>query len=86
MNANKTEFICFKQEGAVSTLFGKPLKLVHQFPYLGSNISSTESDKDVRLSKSWTTIDSLSIICKSDLSDKIKPDFFQTMVVSILLY
>ena len=26
VNANKTEFMCFKQEGAISTLSGKPLK------------------------------------------------------------
>ena len=31
MNANKIEFICFKQEGAISTLSGKPLKLVDKF-------------------------------------------------------
>ena len=40
-NANKAEFICFKQ-GAIPTLIGKPLKL-----YLGSNISSTESDINI---------------------------------------
>ena len=27
MNANKTEFVCFKQKGTISTLSGKPLKL-----------------------------------------------------------
>ena len=34
----------------------------------------------------WLAIDRLSIIWKSDLSDKIKCNFFQTAVVSILLY
>ena len=28
VNAGKTEFICFKQDGAISTLKSKPLKLV----------------------------------------------------------
>ena len=28
VNANKTEFICFKREGAISTLSRKPLKLI----------------------------------------------------------
>ena len=37
------------------------------------------------LVKAWTAINRLSIIWKSDLSDKIKPDFFQAAVVSILL-
>ena len=36
--------MCFKQEGAISTLRGKPVKLVDQFTSLSSNISSTESD------------------------------------------
>ena len=40
----------------------------------------------MRLTKSWTDIDWLSVIWKSDLSDKIKRNFFQTAVVSILLY
>ena len=35
--------------------------------------------------KAWTTIGRLSIIWKSDLSDKIKHNFFQAAVVSILL-
>ena len=43
MNANKTEFICFKQ-GASSTSSGRSLKLVDKFTHLGSNISSTESE------------------------------------------
>ena len=44
VNANKTEFMCFKQEGAVSTLSGRPIKLIDKITYLSSNISSTESD------------------------------------------
>ena len=34
-------------------LSGKPLKLVDQFTYLRSNISSTESDMKIRLAKVW---------------------------------
>ena len=72
MNANKIELMCFKQEGAIFTLSAKPLKLVDQFTYLGCNISSTESDVNMYLAKVWTALDSLSIIWKSDLFDKIK--------------
>ena len=36
--------------------------------------------------KAWTAIYRLSIIWKSDLTDKIKRSFFQAAVVSILLY
>ena len=41
---------------------------------------------DTRLTKAWTAIDRLSIIWKSDLTDKMKRSFFQAAVVSILLY
>ena len=36
--------------------------------------------------KSWTAINRLSIIWKSDLTDKMKRSFFQAAVTSILLY
>ena len=36
--------------------------------------------------KVWTAIDRLSIIWKSDLTDKMKRSFFQAVVLSILLY
>ena len=48
VNANKTELMCFKQ-GAISTLSGKPLKLVDQLPYHGSNITFTDSDVNICL-------------------------------------
>ena len=41
---------------------------------------------DTRLTKAWTAIDRLSIIWKSDLTDKMKRSFFQAAVVLILLY
>ena len=63
-----------------------PLKLVDKFTYLGSSISSTKKDIDTWLTKAWTAIDRLSIIWKSDLTDKMKRSFFQAAVVSILLY
>ena len=43
-------------------------------------------DIDTRLTKAWTAIDRLSIIWKSDLTDKMKRSFFQAAVESILLY
>ena len=39
-----------------------------------------------RTKKAWTAIVRLSIIWKSDLTDKMKRSFFQAAVVSILLY
>ena len=72
--------------GNITTLDGASLKLVDKFTYLGSSVSSTENDIDTRLTKAWTAIDWLSIIWKSDLTDKMKCSFFQAAVVSILLY
>ena len=60
--------------------------MVDKFTYLGSSVSSTEKDIDTRLTKAWIAIDRLSIIWRSDLTDKMKHSFFQAAVVSILLY
>ena len=78
--------MCFNQTGDISTVDGTSLKLVVRFPFLGSRVSSTEKDIDTRLTKAWTGIDKLSIIWKSDLTDKMKRSFFQAVVVSILMY
>ena len=50
VNANKTEFMYFKRKGAISTLSVRHRKLVDKFTYLGINISSTESEVNIRLS------------------------------------
>ena len=86
VNAHKTEYMCYNQTGDISTLEGTPLKLVDKFTYLGSRVSSTEKDIDTQLTKARTAIDWLSIIWKSDLTDKMKRSFVQAAVVSILLY
>ena len=78
--------MCYNQTGDISTLDGTSQKLVNKFTYLGSSVSSTEKDIDTWLTKAWTAIDRLSIIWKSDLTDKMKRSFFQAAVVSILLY
>ena len=68
--------MCYNQTGDISTLDGTPLKLVDKFTYLGSSIESTEKDIETRLAKAWTAINRLSIIWKSDLTDKMKRSFF----------
>ena len=84
VNANKTGYTCFKQKGGILTLINKPLKLMDPITYLSSDISSTESNVSIRLVRAWNAIDRLSVIWKSDLSDKIKQDYFQVTAVSIL--
>ena len=78
--------MCYNQTGDISTLDGTSSKLVDKFTYLGSGVSPTKKDIDTRLTKAWAAIDRLSIIWKSDLTDKMKCNFFQAAVVSILLY
>ena len=86
VNAHKTEYMCFNQTGDISTLNGSSLKLVDKFIYLRSSVSSTVTDIDTWLAKAWTAIDRLSVIWKSDQTDKMKCSFFQAAVMSILLY
>ena len=86
VNVDKTEYMCFNPGGDIYTLNGTSLKLVDKFTYLGSSVSSTEKDINMRLAKSLTAINRLLVIWKSDLTDKIKHSFFQQAVVSILLY
>ena len=86
INANKTENTCFNQRGDIFALNSSRLKLVDKFTYQGSSVSSTETDINTGLAQAWITINWLSVIWKSDLTDKIKRSFFQEVVVSILSY
>ena len=54
-------------------IYSKLLKLVDQFTYICSNISSTERDAYIHIRKMWSAIDSQ---LKFDFSDEIKQDFF----------
>ena len=76
----------FNQRRDNSTLNGRSLKLVDKFTYLRSSVSSTENDINMRLARPWTAINRLLVICKSNLSDKIKHSFFQAVNMLILLY
>ena len=72
VNAHKMEYMCFNQTGNISTLNGSTLKLVDKFTYLGSSVSSTKTDINMWQAKAWTAIDRLSVIWKSDLTNKMK--------------
>ena len=77
---------CFNQTVNISAQNSSSLKLVDKFTYLESSVSSTKTDIDTQLAKAWTAIDRLSVIWKSNLTDKMKCSFFQAAVMSILLY
>ena len=78
--------MCFNQTGDISALEAPSLKLVDKFTYLGRSVSSNEKDFGMRLTKAWTAINRLSVVWKSDLTDKMKRTFFQAAVMSILIY
>ena len=77
VNADKTKYVCFNQNQTrdISTLTGSSLKLVDKFVYLGSIVSPTKNNINTRLAKAWSVIDRLSVLWKSDLSNKIKRNF-----------
>ena len=84
-NTNKTDHMYFKW-GASSPRSSRPQKLNYKFTYNGINISFTESDINIPQVKVWTAIGKLSIIWKTDLSDKMKRNFFLSVTASILPY
>ena len=89
VNADRTVYMCFSQRGNICTRKGGLLKLVDKFTYLGNSFSSTKNDINTRQAKAWTAINKLSVIWKSDLTNKIKRSLFffiHTVIVSILLY
>ena len=72
VNSDKTGFMYLKKNGVIFTLNGKPLKLLDQFIYLGSNIF-TESDVSICIGKTCAVTERLLIMWKSDLFDPIYP-------------
>ena len=70
VKAHRTEYMTLNKGGNISTLNGSSLKLVDKFTYQGSSVSSTETDINTRLAKAWTVIEGLSVIWKSELTDK----------------
>ena len=47
-------FALIKKKVDISTLNGRALKLDGKFTYLGTSVSSTETDIDTRVAKAWT--------------------------------
>ena len=84
INADKTKYMGFNQN--IFTLKGGTLKLVDKFTYHKSRVPSTGNDINMRLAKVWTAIDRLSVILKSDLTDKIKRVFFGRVDTAIWMH
>ena len=72
--------------GDISTLNGSSLKLVNKFTYLGSSLSSTETDINTRLAKAWRLSIGYWPYGSQNWPIKWNAVFFQAAVFSILLY
>ena len=86
VNATKTEYMCYKQDGPIEALNKTPLKKVDDFVYLGSNIASTETNVLIRIFRAWSDLDRLQTIWKSTPPEQIKKGFFRAVVELVLLY
>ena len=70
----------------MKTLNGYILKLVNDYKYLGSYISSSEKDFNTRKGMAWSACNDLHKIWVSDLHLNMKIDIFKTLIEPILLY
>ena len=75
VNRYKTEYMSLNERGDISTLNVSSLKVVDRSTYQESRVLSVETDIKSPLEKAWATIDRLSAIWKSHLTDKIKRSF-----------
>ena len=70
----------------VKTLNNSSLRRVDDYKYLGSFISSSEKDFQIRKGLAWAACNKLHAIWSSKLTDKIKLLTFHTIIEPILLY
>ena len=70
----------------VKTLKNSILRKVEDYKYLGSFISSSQKDFQVRKGLAWAACNKLHSIWSSKLSNRIKLLSFQTIIQPILLY
>ena len=70
----------------VTTINTTPLKRSTNFKYLGSQIPNSNTDFNYRKGHAWAANGKLTRIWKSTVPRKLKLNFFQASVESILLY
>ena len=88
LNAKKTEVMKFNinEDVRITTLNGSALAIKDDFKYLGSYISSTEKDIQVRKAQAWRALHNLKKLWQSGMNDDLKRKLFVATVESILLY
>ena len=75
-----------KHNSYIKSLKGKIIKQVNDFKYLGSYVASTDHDVNVRIGQAWAALNNMTSIWKSNISVKLKKNFFRVTVESILVY
>ena len=87
INYKKTEYMLYNQpEGDLLTLEGNKLVQVDKFKYLGAWLQSSEKDMSIRIGQSWSALNKLEKVWKSNLQNHLKIGFFRATVESVLLY
>ena len=88
LNSKKTVVVPFNISGnaELATLSGEVVGVKEDFKYLGSYISSTGKDIDMRKAQAWCALHRLNNIWHSNMSDALKRRIFVALVESILTY
>ena len=68
------------------TVSGESRESVESFTNLGSEISSTKKQMEIRIAKAWTALNKMDTFWKSVLSDNLRRSFFRATVESVLMY
>ena len=88
LNASKTETLTINIDDTsiIKSLNGETIKSVNEFKYLGAHVPSSLNDFNKRKCFSWSAMNKLDRIWKSNMSRHHKIRFFRACVESILLY
>lgn len=89
LNAKKTQVITYNippEHQPLTTAGGTVLKEADDFGCLGSWVSSTEKDLEVRRALAWMAVNGMTSVWNANLLRQIKLSFFYATVESVLLY
>ena len=86
MNEKKTEVMAFNTQGSLISRSGQVIKQVDDFKYLGSYLSNSAKDINVRIGCAWAAIRKLDSLWQSKLPRAYKIMFFKATVESVYLY
>ena len=81
INVSKTEYMSLNQDSSVNMSM-KSLNVL-DFKYLGSYIASTDNYVSIRIGKAWAVLNNLNKIWTSNLSMRLRRNFFRATVESV---